>query len=72
MEKHILLYGGILIIALSFLGLYDLLSPRVGPIGNGPPTTFIWFIFSMPILIGLALTATSIVKFRNEKNTKNY
>lgn len=47
MKKHILLYGGILIIALSFLGLYDLLSPRVGPIGNGPPTTFIWFIFSI-------------------------
>ncbi|MGH2317782.1 hypothetical protein ACRC6Q_08430 [Planococcus sp. SE5232] len=72
MKKQVLLYGGIMIILLSLLALYNLLAPRVGPIGNGMPINFIWIFFSITILIGITFVVLSIFKFMNEhKNIKN-
>ena len=64
MRKHIYLYSGIFVILLSFLMVFDLLSPRVGPIGDGPPIKLIWFYFSIQILIGIAFITQSILFFR--------
>jgi len=44
------------------------LTPRVGPIGDGPPKKLIWFFFSIQLLSGLTLITNSILIFRNEKN----
>jgi hypothetical protein len=68
MRKHLSLYGGILVILLSFLMIYTLLTPRVGLIGGGPPKKMIWFFFSIQILSGLALITQSFLKFRNGTN----
>lgn len=68
MKKHLSLFVGILVILLSFLMIYTLLSPRVGPIGSGPPKKLIWFFFSIQILSGLALITQSFLNFRNGKN----
>jgi len=68
MRKHLSLYGGILVILLSLLMIYTLLTPRVGPIGDGPPKKLIWFFFSIQLLSGLTLITNSILIFRNEKN----
>jgi len=70
MRKHISLYAGIVIILLSFLGLYMFLIPRVGPIGNGPPVKLIWFCFSVEVLGGLALITQSILMFRKDKEKR--
>ena len=67
MRKHRLLYGGILVILLSFLMVYTLLAPRVGPIGEGPPIKLIWFVFSYQVIFGLALITLSILEFRKGK-----
>lgn len=67
MRKHVTLFGGILVILLSFLMIYTLLTPRVGPIGSGPPKKLIWFFFSIQILSGLTLITQSFLNFRNEK-----
>ena len=68
MRKHVSMFGGILVILLSFLMIYTLLTPRVGPIGGGPPKKLIWFFFSFQILSGLALITQSFLEFRNGKN----
>ena len=67
MRKYRLLYGGILVILLSFLMVYNLLAPRVGPIGDGPPIKLIWFVFSYQVLLGFALITLSILEFRKGK-----
>lgn len=63
--RYFLLIGGIITIILSFISLYYNLAPRVGPIGNGPNYPKIWINFSIQLLIGLFVVATSIFIKRN-------
>ncbi|MCM3611659.1 hypothetical protein M4S82_10380 [Planococcus sp. MERTA32b] len=70
MKKHVLLYGGIAMIFLSFWAIYDLTTPRIGPIGDGssiPPPALIWGIFSLFILCGIGFIIWGIYRFLFEE-----
>ncbi|MFC3210222.1 hypothetical protein [Planomicrobium okeanokoites] len=76
MKKHVLLYGGIAMILLSFLAIHELTAPRIGPIGDGssiPPPALIWRIFSLFILCGIGFIIWGIYRFLfKEKRTDNF
>lgn len=66
MKKHVLLYGGIAIIFMSFLAIHNLMVPRMGPVGDGsniPPPSLIWGIFSLFILCGIGFIIWGIYRF---------
>ncbi|MCA1057176.1 hypothetical protein LCM10_19710 [Rossellomorea aquimaris] len=62
MKKHILFYLGILLVGLSFLGLYLGYKPRAGAIGNGPNDQLIWFTFATQFISGICSILLSVAK----------
>lgn len=71
MRNYILLFCGITILIVSFIGVYLGFAPRVGPIGNGPNEQLIWFRFVVQFLSGLCTTTLGVISIRRENKKRD-
>ncbi|RLQ91294.1 hypothetical protein [Planomicrobium sp. Y74] len=67
MKKHVLLYGGIAMVILSALAIYDLVAPGVGPVIQLPAASLIWIAFPLFMVIGIVFIVLGIYRFLFEE-----
>lgn len=67
MKKHVLLYGGIAMVILSALAIYDLVAPGFGPVIQLPPASLIWIAFPLFMIIGIVFIVLGIYRFLFEE-----
>lgn len=63
MKKHVLLYGGIALVILSALAIYDLVAPGVGPVIQLPPASLIWIVFPLFMVMGIGFIVLGVYRF---------
>lgn len=65
--KHIFLYGGIAMVILSALAIYDLVAPGVGLVIQLPPASLFWMVFPFFMVIGIVFIVLGIYSFLFEE-----
>lgn len=67
MKKHVLLYGGIAMVILSALAIYDLMAPGVGPVIQLHSASLVWIAFPFFMVMGIVFIVLGIYRFLFEE-----
>lgn len=72
MAKWIILFAGIFVLGINAYAVYDMYQPKVGPIGNGEISSYVWIAVFFSVLPGILAIAQFFGLFAYDQRNKRF